>query len=260
MYPTLFRIPYLDFPISSFGVMMAIAFLVGSWITARRMAEEGLDPDLATTLLIYVMLGGILGSKLYYAIDVSLRTGVPFATLFFARDGITWYGGLLMGTLVGAIGCRIHGLPVKTVADCTAVGVAVAQALGRVGCFLVGDDYGRPSTLPWAVAFPQGSPPTQETVHPTQLYEIAWLLPVAALLWSRRRSSPFLFGEYLVANGLGRLVIESWRVNPKVALGLTEPQWIGLGLIVAGGSSWLYYRRRGAATAAPARLKPARRR
>lgn len=260
MYPTLFRVPYLDFPISTFGVMMAVAFLAGSWITAKRMAEEGLDPDLATTLLVYVMLGGILGAKLYYAVDVSLRTGAPFSQLFFARDGITWYGGLLMATLVGAIGCRIHRLPVKTFADCTAVAGAVGQALGRIGCFLVGDDYGRPSELPWAVAFPQGAPPTLETVHPTQLYEVAWLLPVAALLWSRRRKSPFLFGEYLAANGLGRIVIESWRVNPKVALGLTEPQWIGLALIVAGASGWLFYRRSGSPAVAPARLKPASRR
>jgi phosphatidylglycerol:prolipoprotein diacylglycerol transferase len=260
MYPTLFRIPYLDFPISSFGVMLAVAFLVGSWITARRMAEEGLDPDLATTLLIYCMLGGIFGSKLYYAVDVSLRSGVPFATLFFARDGITWYGGLLGGTAAGVLGCRIHGLPVKIVSSCVAVALAVGQSLGRVGCFLVGDDYGKPSSLPWAIAFPKGAPPTEETVHPTQLYEVAWLLPVAALLWSRRRKSPFLFGEYLVANGLGRLVIENWRVNPKVALGLTEPQWIGLALIVAGSSGWLYYQRRGAPTADPAHLKPARRR
>jgi len=260
MYPTLFRIPFLDFPISTFGVMMAVAFLVGSWITARRMAEEGLDPELATTLLIYVMLGGLLGSKLYYAVDVSLRSGVPFWPLFLARDGITWYGGLLMATLVGAIGCRIHGLPVKTFADCTAVAGAVGQALGRIGCFLVGDDYGRPSSLPWAVAFPQGAPATLERVHPTQLYEVVWLLPVAALLWSRRRKSPFLFGEYLMANGLGRIVIESWRVNPRVALGLTEPQWIGLGLIVAGASGWLFYWQRGPAPVAPARLKPAGRR
>ena len=260
MHPTLFRIPYLDFPISTFGVMMATAFLVGSWITAKRMAEEGLDPELATTLLIYVMLGGIFGSKLYYAVDVSLRTGAPFSRLFFARDGITWYGGLLMATLVGSIGCRIHGLPVKKFADCAAVAGAVGQALGRIGCFLVGDDYGRPSTLPWAVAFPEGSPPTLERVHPTQLYEVAWLLPVAAVLWARRRRSPFLFGEYLIANGLGRIVIESWRVNPQVALGLTEPQWIGLALIAAGSAGWLYYRRRGAALVAPAGARPAGRR
>jgi len=260
MYPTLFRIPFLDFPISTFGVMLAVAFLVGSWITAKRMAEEGLDPDLATTLLIYVMLGGIFGSKLYYAIDVSLREEIPFWRLFFARDGITWYGGLIGGTLIGAIGCRIHGLSVKVFADCAAVAGAVGQALGRIGCFLVGDDYGRPSSLPWAVAFPQGAPPTLATVHPTQLYEVAWLLPVAALLWSRRRKSPFLFGEYLAANGLGRIVIESWRVNPRVALGLTEPQWIGLGLIVLGTSGWLYYRRQPTTDAAQVRLKPAKRR
>jgi phosphatidylglycerol:prolipoprotein diacylglycerol transferase len=259
MYPTLFRIPYLDFPISTFGVMMAVAFLVGSWITARRMAEEGLDPELATTLLIYVMLGGIFGSKLYFAVDVSLREGIPFTQLLFARDGITWYGGLMMGTLVGAIGCRIHGLPIKTVADCTAVAGAVGQALGRIGCFLVGDDYGRPSSLPWAVAFPQGSPPTLDAVHPTQLYEVVWLLLVASVLWSRRRKSPFLFGEYIAANGLGRIVIESWRVNPKVAFGLTEPQWIGLGLIALGVSGWLYYQRRMAPADARA-LKPAGRR
>jgi phosphatidylglycerol:prolipoprotein diacylglycerol transferase len=259
MYPTLFRIPWLDFPISTFGVMMAVAFLVGSWITAKRMAEEGLDPELATTLLIYVMLGGIFGSKLYFAVDVSLREGIPFTKLLFARDGITWYGGLLMATAVGAIGCRIHGLPVKTFADCTAVAGAVGQALGRVGCFLVGDDYGRPSDVPWALAFPQGSPPTLATVHPTQLYEAVWLLLVAGVLWSRRRKSPFLFGEYVAANGLGRVVIESWRVNPKVALGLTEPQWIGLALIALGLSGWLFYRRRAAVPTAPP-LKPARRR
>ena len=111
MYPELFSI--FGYSVSSFGAMMAIAFLVGSWITGKRMEEEGLDPDIATTLLIYVMLGGVLGSKLYFAIDVSLREGRPFFDLLLARDGITWYGGLIMATIVGAIGCRRHGVPVK---------------------------------------------------------------------------------------------------------------------------------------------------
>jgi phosphatidylglycerol:prolipoprotein diacylglycerol transferase len=240
MYPELFRIG--DFTVSTFGLMLALSFLVGSWLTSRRMAEEGEDPEIVTTLLVYVMVGGIVGSKLYYAVDVSLREGIPFARLLFARDGITWYGGLIAATAVGAIGCRIHRVPVKTFADCTAIGGAVGQAVGRVGCFLVGDDYGRPTDLPWGIAFPRGSPPTLAPVHPTQLYEIAWLLAVAALLWRRRRASPFLFGEYVALNGLGRLVIEVWRVNPPVALGLTEPQWIGVGLIAAGVGGWLYYR------------------
>jgi phosphatidylglycerol:prolipoprotein diacylglycerol transferase len=243
LYPELFRIPVIDYSVSTFGVMMAVAFLVGYWLTARVMVEKGQDPDKASTLLLYVMAGGVLGSKLYFAVDVHLRSGEPFLQLFFSRAGITWYGGLIGATLVGAIGCRLHGLRIKDFADSTAVGGAVGQSLGRVGCFLVGDDYGRPTDMPWGVAFPEGSPPTFDRVHPTQLYEILWLLPVAAFLWSRRRKSPFLFGEYLALNGAGRIVIEHWRVNPEVALGLTEPQWIGIGLIASGALGWLYYYR-----------------
>jgi phosphatidylglycerol:prolipoprotein diacylglycerol transferase len=241
MHPELFSI--FGYSISTFGVMMATAFLVGSWITGKRMAEAGLDPDLATTLLIYVILGGILGSKLYFAIDVSLREGRPFLPLLFARDGITWYGGLIGATLVGALGCRRHGVPVKIFADCTAVAGAVGQSIGRVGCFMVGDDYGKPTDLPWGVTFPNGIQPVFDPVHPTQLYEIAWLLPVAVFLWRRRRRSPFLFGEYLALNGLGRIIIEHWRVNEPL-LGLTEPQWIGAGLVAFGVSGWLYFQRR----------------
>jgi phosphatidylglycerol:prolipoprotein diacylglycerol transferase len=224
--------------------MMAIAFLVGSWLTAMRMQEEGLDPELAWSLLVYVMLGGIAGSKLYFAVDVHLRTGAPFTQLLLAREGITWYGGLLGAALAGAVSARMRGVSVKAVMDCAAVAVAVGQAIGRVGCFLVGDDYGKASDLPWALAFPRGAPPTLETVHPTQLYEVLWLLPVAAFLWYRRHRSPFLFGEYVALNGLGRIFIEILRVNPKVLFSLTEPQLVGIALMVAGGAGWLYFRRR----------------
>lgn len=252
MYPTLFTIPGIDYPISTFGVMMAIAFLTGYWITAKRMEEEGLDPEIASTLLIYAMFGGLLGSKLYFAIDVSLREGASFFELFFNRAGITWYGGLLGGTLLCWIGARIHKVDFLTLANCSATTLAVGQALGRVGCFLVGDDYGKATTVPWAVSFPQGAPPTRpgETVHPTQLYEVAWLLPVAGFLWWRRHRSPFVFGEYLMANGAGRIVIEHWRVNPAVALGMTEPQWIGVGLVATGLAGWLYFFARGRSAAA----------
>lgn len=244
MYPTLFTIPGTEYEISTFGVMLAIAFLAGFWITARRMEEENLDPELASTLLIYAMFGGLFGSKLYYAIDVAIREGRPFFDLLFARAGITWYGGLVGGILACYIGAKIHKVDFPILAKCSASTLAVGQSLGRIGCFLVGDDYGKATDLPWAVAFPQGAPPTPPgvEVHPTQLYEVAWLLPVAAFLWWRRKKSPFVFGEYLIANGAGRIVIEQWRVNPQVALGLTEPQWIGVALVVAGLGGWLYYR------------------
>jgi len=243
VYPEIFTVPGTSFSISSFGVMLSLAFLTGAWIASRRMHEEGLDPELAWTLLLYVMVGGIGGSKLYFAVDMWLREGGPFTGYLLSRGGITWYGGLIGATLLGAWGSRRHGISVKTFADCCVVPAAVGQAMGRIGCFLVGDDYGKVTDVPWGIAFPQGMPATDAPVHPTQLYEAAWLLPVAGLLWSRRRSSPFLFGEYLALNGLGRLVIENWRVNPKMALGLTEPQWIGIGLIVFGVGGWLYYRR-----------------
>jgi phosphatidylglycerol:prolipoprotein diacylglycerol transferase len=241
MHPELFRIG--NFVVSTFGVMLATAFLVGTWITSKRMKEEGLNPELASVLLIWVMLGGIVGSKLYFAVDVSIREHQAFWPLLLSRDGITWYGGLILATLVGAVGCHRNGIPIKTFADCTAVAGAVGQAIGRMGCFLVGDDYGKPTDVPWGLTFPEGAPATLVPVHPTQLYEIAWLLPVAGFLWWRRKKSPFLFGEYIALNGLGRLFIENWRVNERVALGLTEPQWIGLGLFVLGMSGWLYYQR-----------------
>jgi len=151
MYPELFTI--FGYTISTFGLMLAIAFLVGSWIAGVRMEEEGLDREQASTLLIYVIIGGILGSKLYFAVDVSIRDDRPFLELFFARDGITWYGGLILGTVVGAIGCRIHGISVKVFADCAAIAAAVGQSIGRIGCFLVGDDYGRVTDVPWGIRF-----------------------------------------------------------------------------------------------------------
>lgn len=247
MYPTLFEI--FGYPISTFGVMMAIGFLVAAAVTSARLRELDADPEWASTILIYAMLGGVLGSKLYFAVDESLRTGLPFAELLLSRAGITWYGGLLGGTLAVIVGCRIHGFPVRLVAESVAVPALLGQAFGRIGCFLVGDDYGRPTDLPWGVAFPQGAPPILEAVHPTQLYEVVWLVLGAALLWRRRRKSPLLFGEYLAWNGFGRFFIEELRVNPSLALGLTQPQWIGVALVVIGVLAWVYHRGRPAPAA-----------
>jgi phosphatidylglycerol:prolipoprotein diacylglycerol transferase len=242
MYPILFEL--FGFPISTFGVMMAVGFLLSAWIVGRRLREYGADPEHASTILIYAMVGGVLGSKLYFSIDESLRTGAPFFELLLSRAGITWYGGLVGGTLAVVLGTRIHGLSTRMVASCVATAAPFGQACGRIGCFLVGDDYGRPTDLPWGVAFPEGAPPTTVPVHPTQLYEVAWLLALGAFLWQRRRTSPFLFGEYLIGAGIGRFVIEVWRVNERVALGLTEAQWIALGLVGLGALGLLYFKRR----------------
>lgn len=243
MYPELFTIPLLNWPISSFGAALAIAFLVGYWIAIPRMQEEGLNPEDAANMLIWIMIGGVVGAKLYYAIDTSIRDEGEFLDSLFSRAGMTFYGGLLGGALAGVLGCIVYKIRVAPFANAAAVSVAIGQAIGRIGCLLVGDDYGRATDLPWGIAFPRGLPPVHYPVHPTQLYEFAWLSLVTAFLWARRKQSPSLIGEFLCLNGAGRAVIEHWRVNPRVALGLSEAQWIGIALMVLGSVLWTMARR-----------------
>ncbi len=252
MYPELFRIPVLDWPISTFGVMMACGFLASWWIVGKRFEEHGMDPELSSTIVLYAALGGIVGSKLYFAIDVGFVRGQgEFMDLLLDRAGITWYGGLLGGILATTIGTRVHEIPTRLVASAVAAAAPFGQALGRVGCFLVGDDYGGRTKGWWAVSFPDPKaamptidPVTREifTVHATQLYEVAWLVPVGIFLWSRRKKSNCLFGEYLMLAAIGRFAIEFVRVNPEAGLGLTSAQWIGIGLFASGAALWVYYR------------------
>ena len=241
MYPVVFEI--FGFPISSFGVMLALAFLTGTWLTAKRLAEMGIDPEAATTMLIYAMIGGIGGSKLYFALDTWLRGELPFAEALFARAGITFYGGLLGAIALVVLGTRIHRIPTGPFFNAVCLAGAIGQALGRFGCFLVGDDYGRPTGSAFGIAFPQGAPPTTERVHPTMLYEMVWLFALTAFLWRRRKHSPLLWGEYLVLAAVGRFAVEFLRVNPRVAFGLSEAQIIAEALSVVGGASWLWARR-----------------
>jgi phosphatidylglycerol:prolipoprotein diacylglycerol transferase len=131
-------------------------------------------------------------------------------------------------------------LPVIRVLSAATPALAIGHAIGRIGCFLVGDDYGRPSSLPWAVAFPQGLPPTVERVHPTQLYEAMVLVPIAWMLFRLRRERAddrFVLGCYLVVTSVVRFLIEFIRVNQRVALSLTVAQWACVGLVVVG--AWL---------------------
>jgi phosphatidylglycerol:prolipoprotein diacylglycerol transferase len=239
MYPELFTIPFIDWPISSFGASMAAAFMVGYGIGLPRMTEEGLDPDDGANMLIWIMIGGVLGAKLYYATDFSLRGETEFWSALFSRAGMVFYGGLIGGALAGYAGCRCYKISPKLFANAIAIPLAVGQAIGRIGCLLVGDDYGHATDLPWGIAFPNGLPPVDFPVHPTQIYESAWLFFVGAVLWRRRKKSPSLMGEYLILNGVGRTIVEVWRLNPRVALNLSEAQWIGIAIVLLGAVLWI---------------------
>jgi phosphatidylglycerol:prolipoprotein diacylglycerol transferase len=222
--------------------MVAIGFLVSDYVVAKRFRELQLDPELSSTILIYAVVFGVLGSKVYYATEFTLRGEAEFWPALFSRAGMVWFGGLILGTIGVTVGTKLHQIPTASVAAAVANAAPFGQACGRIGCFLVGDDYGKPTDAWYGIAFPEGSPPTLVPVHPTQLYETAWLLFIGAVLWKRRKASPFLFAEYGVLAGIGRFAVETLRVNKPVAFDLTGAQLIGLAMIAAGGAAWLYAR------------------
>ncbi len=256
MYPVLFEV--FGFQVSTFGVMVALAFLAGGWLAARSFELQGKDGKLAWDLLTWCVVGGLLGSKLWFVgEELSRNPSATLAGTLFSRGGLTWYGGFLGGFVFALSYARLRGLSLVDCMNGAAPSLAAGQAIGRIGCFLVGDDYGQKTNVAWAVKFPQGLPPTVDpvtgevfSVHPTMLYETLWLAPVLAILWLRRGKSPFLFGEYLVLAGIGRLWIEVFRRNPSFVGLLTNAQVVALTCIVAGTISWLYFAYRAPSRAA----------
>jgi phosphatidylglycerol:prolipoprotein diacylglycerol transferase len=240
VYPVIFR--YGSFELSSFGVALAVAFLLSAWLASRAYPRYGLPADGAWRLLTWAMVGGIVGSKLWFVAEQVARDPAQADLLWtlggplLSRGGLTWYGGLAGGAIAVLVAARRTGLPLFAVCDATAPALAVGQAIGRIGCFLVGDDWGRPTDGPWGVAFPEGVEPTEVPVHATQLYEMAWLFAAAALLWRRLGRSPSVFGEYLVLAGLGRLWIELFRRNPPALGPLTNAQVAALVCVAVGAA------------------------
>lgn len=176
-----------------------------------------------------------MGAKLLWVVEHLAEE--PLADLLLSRGGMSWFGGFAGGLLAGLWLMRRRQLPVMAVLAAATPGLALGHAIGRIGCFLVGDDYGRPSDLPWAVAFPGGLPPTTVPVHPTQLYEMAALLPVAFMLvrWRRQgRPDRFVLGAYLTLAGALRFLIELVRVNERVALGLSVAHFASLSVATVG--------------------------
>jgi phosphatidylglycerol:prolipoprotein diacylglycerol transferase len=232
VYPVLFRIG--SFEITSFGVLVAVGALVGIWIFQRELARRSL-PESGVDASIAGVLGGLLGAKVLWSLE-HMGDG-PVMELLLSRGGMSWFGGLIGGVVTGVWMLRRRGVPLMAGLAAASPGLALGHGIGRIGCFLVGDDYGRPTDLPWGVAFPEGLPPTDIPVHPTQLYELALLLPVTWLLIRWRRegiADRVVFGRYLVLVGAIRFAIEFVRVNEPVAGPFTLAQLISAGVTLAG--------------------------
>jgi phosphatidylglycerol:prolipoprotein diacylglycerol transferase len=241
MYPVIFRIG--SFEVTSFGVLVAVGALVGIWLFGRELERSGLARD-TVDAAIAGLLGGLVGAKVLWTAE--FLGDQPAADLLFSRGGLSWFGGLIGGLGAGLWMLRRRHAPIVPALAAATPALAIGHAIGRVGCFLVGDDYGRPSNLPWAVAFPQGLPPTDVPVHPTQLYEAVALAGIAAALLRWRRAGVAdadVLGRYFVLAGSTRFAIEFIRVNAPVLGPFTLAQTISCGLVTLGLAMILRRRR-----------------
>ncbi len=257
MYPVLFEIKGIQF--TSFGLMLGLCFLVGGWVGSLEFERKGYDKDLAWSMIMGALIGGILGAKLYYAFlnwpELAAR---PLHTLT-SRAGLVWYGGLIGGTIGAMVALWRNKIPLGVGGDVAAISLPIAYAVGRIGCFLVGDDYGRPTRSWVGIAFPNGSPPTTAynlrtrfgvnvpesipdwevlRVHPTQLYEIGLSLVIFFIVWRLRRhnhKAGWLMMLWLVLAGFARGFVEIFRAKDDRFFGpATLAQMISFAIIVAG--------------------------
>jgi phosphatidylglycerol---prolipoprotein diacylglyceryl transferase len=274
LYPEIIRIG--DFVITSFGVMMFMSFLTAAYFTGRQLQRYGLPKDYAWDMLAWCALGGILGAKLYYlGLHWQALLANPLQEIM-SRGGLVWYGGLIGGIVAYYLQVRARKLPVATMYDATAPALAIAYAVGRLGCFLVGDDYGRYTDGPFGIAFPEGAPPSTAgilrsmgetvpaeipdamvvTVHPTQLYEIGLALIMFGILWQLGTKRGFragqLFAVYMMLYGVERFVIEFVRAKSDritlAGVGFSTSQIASLLLLALGAWLWQRQGKKGAPT------------
>ncbi len=241
--------------LQTFGLMVGLGFVAAGMVLARRLRELGREPDLAYEIVFAALVGGIVGAKLWFVVEEGDLGELLSGT------GLVWYGGALGGAAAVLAWARWRGLLDLGLLDLCAPALAIGYAVGRIGCQLAGDgDYGIPSDLPWAMAYPNGTVPTTDEVHPTPVYEFLAMSLVAYGLWTLRdRLKPGgVFALYLLLAGLERFLIEFIRRNEEVALGLSTAQFVSI-VMATAGAVWLWrlrpITRRPARRSSPARAR-----
>lgn len=236
--------------LKTFGLMFALSFVASGLVVGRRLLELSKPVDWAYEIIFAALLGGLIGAKLWWAVETDQFT----LDGLFSGSGLTWYGGAIGGAVSVLVWAARHGMANLGLLDLCAPALAIGYAVGRVGCQVSGDgDYGGPTDLPWAMAYPDGVVPTDEEVHPAPMYETFAMGLIAWGLWRLRDTyrPGALFALYLVLAGLERFLVEFVRRNDPVALGLTTAQLTSLALLVAGVTWLVLLVRRGGLGAAP---------
>lgn len=288
MFPELFRIPGLDFPINTYGLLMAISFITGFFVMSRLAARDGLEKNKVYDLGLWVLVASLVGSKLLMVVvewDSYYREhpGQIFTLDFFRSAGV-FYGGFIGAVIASVIVMRIYKLPWWRTADAFAPGIAIGQMIGRLGCFSAGCCWGKPTTAWCGVHFSDkghdvtgvptmvdhltndaqrdtwvqilGNGSAALHLHPTQLYEAAAMLVIfGILMWLsyRRRFAGQIVLMYAFLYAVARFIIEFWRDDPRgTVLGISTSQFIAV-LVLVGAIVLLVQRMR---QAAPALEKP----
>ena len=247
--------------LTGFGIAMLLAFLVAQQVCQaeltrrRQLAGANAMPDVT----IGAVVGGLLGAKIYYTI----LTGQNF----FDRAGFVFWGGLIGGIVVTFAVIKAKKVPFTRISDVAGIGIAAAYAVGRTGCWAVGDDYGRPWASRLAVMFPEGAPPSTVgnmmsqfgvkelagrpltdvvSVYPTQIFEVVMGLAMFGILWRLRdhkHAEGWLFGVYCVLAGTERFIVEFFRAkDDRFFQGFSLAQVIAV-CFVAAGLVWMQMRR-----------------
>jgi phosphatidylglycerol:prolipoprotein diacylglycerol transferase len=250
MHPILFEIG--GFPVYTYGVLLAAAYLLGLQFALVRARARGLKPDRIMDLGIWIIVSALVGAKLMLLMvewDTYSRSGTDLLTL--VRSAGVFYGGLIAAVAVALFYLWRHRMPVWSVTDVFAPGIALGHAIGRVGCLFAGCCFGRETAVPWAITFHSEyaarnvGTPLNLPLHPTQLYEAgAELLILGVLLLTERRGRPFpgrTFWAYMLFYGVSRFVIEFYRGDTRGMVGIfSTSQFVSL-LIVPVSIGMLFY-------------------
>ncbi|MCX5906180.1 MAG: prolipoprotein diacylglyceryl transferase [Deltaproteobacteria bacterium] len=239
MVPILVK--FADFTLHTYGVLLAVGFLLAVLWAAREARREGVDPNLILDMAFYLLLAALVGSRVFYVLSNyhEFRDN-PVAMVKFWQGGLVFFGGFLCAVVVGTWYVRKHRLNFQQMADILVPSIALGQAIGRLGCFAAGCCYGLPTNLPWAITFrnenslaPLGIP-----LHPTQLYESGATFIIFIVLMAMRKSRRFqgkILWYYILFYSTIRFIIEFYRADPRgwfVPEVLSTSQAIAIPLVV----------------------------
>jgi phosphatidylglycerol:prolipoprotein diacylglycerol transferase len=261
MFPILLHLGPIT--IYSFGLMMALAFIVGDLVVASEFKRNGYSVDQASTLVLWVALAGLVGSRLYDVIDNWGAYRSDPKSILLSGSGFVFYGGFVAGLITSWIIARRFGIRWLKLTDMSVAALAIGHGIGRIGCLLSGDgDWGTVTTLPWGMQFPRAIIGWNSQtvlaldshnalvsayypgvrVHPAPLYETILYTGVFLILWSFGKKNQVegrVLYLYLMLVGACRFVVEFVRINPRIVLGLSEAQLISTAMIMIGALGWL---------------------